>query len=371
MARKFTAFLILFGSAMAFVSLYSLFVPPTHATQNPRIALDMVTADDSYNESTNSMTVGAIDNCLASAPPGNNDQHTHTAYLIIQQVEDLIGWQARLNYDGGRMRPQSANFMPFQDAARGQNVSFMNLPIDPASGAHRDLLNPSAIPPAAPGPQTAFIGAVYTGNQEAPISPDTPPKSAPDDSSYSAPTGGVLAALSLQVMAGQAGQPLLTIDLDDGDPNPPGSGIAVFTSGGSQEVFLAESALFDGYHAEGVACSPPVTIPSLPGAPGSNPGAPGGPGGTGAPGSSAGPGTSPGTSGGPGGTAQPGGASGSASPLATSSTATQSGGGSGSGGDGGTPAWLYVLIAVAAVALPAAGFAVWRYRSRLPWLGER
>src|SRR2546427_5240811 len=121
MARQSTAFLLVLGLATAFVSLYFRFVPPTHATQNPRIALDMVTADDSYNESTNSMTVGSIDNCLTTDPPGNNDQHTHTAYLVIQEVEDLIGWQVRFNYDGGRMRPQSANFTPFHDVGRGQD----------------------------------------------------------------------------------------------------------------------------------------------------------------------------------------------------------------------------------------------------------
>jgi hypothetical protein len=368
MPPRSTLLLLPLGLATAFVSLFFLFVPhPTQATQNPRIALDMVTADDSYNEATNSMTVGTVDNCLASDPPGNNEQHTHVAYLIIQNVEDLIGWQVRFNYDGGRMRPQSVNFSPFHDVGRGQDVSFTNLPIDPTSGAHRDVLSPTNIPPAAPGPQTALIGALYVGNQEAPISPDTPPKASPDDTSYSAPAGGVLAAVSLQVMAGQADQPLLTMDLDDGDPNPPGSGVVVFTSGGSQQMYMAESALFDGYHAEGSTCIPPVTIPSLPGAPGSNPGAPGGPGGTGAPGSSVAPGTSPGASGAASGTPRPGEMTGSASPSTTSNAAQEGG----SGGGGGTSAWLYVLIAVAAVALPAAGFAAWRYRSRLPWLRGR
>src|SRR5207249_3385879 len=370
MPRPSTVVLLLLVLAAAFVSLFSLFVShPTQATQNPRIALDMVPTDDSYNESTNSMTVGTIDNCLGTDPPGNNAQHTHNAYLIIQNVEDLIGWQARFNYDGGRMRPQSANSMPFQDSSRGQNISFVNLAIDPTSGAHRDMLSPSSIPPGAPGAQTALIGAVYVGNEEAPISPDTPPKSSPDDTSYSAPTGGILAAISLEVMAGQAGQPLMTMDLDDGDPNAPGSGVVVFTSGGSQQMYLGESALFDGYHVEGGPCVPPVTIPSLPGAPGSNPGEPGGPGSSGGPGASGGPGgTSPGASNAASGTLQPGTRSPGASPSPTSSSAAR---GSNSSDGGGTSAWVYVLIAVLAAGLAGAGFAAWRYRSRLPWFPRR
>ena len=163
-----------------------------------------------------------------------------------------------MNYDGGKMRPASVNFTPFADSARGQNVSFTNLPID-ADGVHRDIVSAGAIPPAAPGPQTTLIGATYSGASTAPISPDTPPKAPPDDTSYSAPTGGILADINLQVLAGQANQGLLTMDLDDASPNPPGSKVIVFNGAGASDINLAESALFDGFHAEGTVCVPPVT----------------------------------------------------------------------------------------------------------------
>ena len=72
------------------------------------------------------MSAGSVDNCLATWLPGNNAQHNHTAHLVIQNVEDLVGWQARLNYDGGKMRPATVNFSPFTDDTTGQNVSFVN-----------------------------------------------------------------------------------------------------------------------------------------------------------------------------------------------------------------------------------------------------
>ena len=240
MPRRSRALLVLVPLSAVFVSLFLLFVPISSATQTPRMSLDWGTADDTYNEATNSMSISSIENCLTTDPPGNNDQHIHPAYLILQGVEDMIGWQARLNYDGGRMRPASVNTAPFTDSRTAQSVAFTNLPIDPATGVHRDLINASRIPPAQPGAQTAAMGALYAGEQTAPISPDSPPKNPPDDTSYSAPDGGILATIAIQVLAGQAGQPLLTIDLDDGDPNPPGSGLSVFTSAGLKQIYLDE-----------------------------------------------------------------------------------------------------------------------------------
>ena len=353
-----------------FVSLFLLFVPISDATQTPRMSLDWGIADDTYNEAANSMTIGSIDNCLTTDPPGNNDQHIHPAYLVLQGVEDMVGWQVRLNYDGGKMRPASMNTAPFMDSRTGQSVAFTNLPIDPATGVHRDLINASHIPPAAPGDQTAAIGALYSGTQTAQISPDSPPKNPPDDNSYSAPDGGILATITMQVLAGQAGQPLLTMDLDDGDPNPPGSGLSVFTDEGLKSIYLDESSLFDGYHAEGSTCVPPMIVPPLPGTNGSpgQPGGPGAPAASGGPGASGAPGGSPGASGSAGATTAPGGATGSPSASPTSSPSRSNPAGQGGGSnDGGTPTWVYVLIVAAVVAVPAAGFAAWRYRSRLPW----
>src|SRR6266545_8151756 len=127
--------------------------PPAdlQATQAPRISLDMVTSGNSYDDATNTMTVGSVDNCLTTDLPGNNGQHNHTAHLVVQDVEDLVGWQARLNYDGGRMRPSNVNFTPFTDGNTGQNVSFLNLPLE--GGSHRSLVAAQTIPPEAAGPQ--------------------------------------------------------------------------------------------------------------------------------------------------------------------------------------------------------------------------
>jgi len=103
--------------------------PPTPAPRNPKISLDMVTTGNTYDDTTNTMNVGAIDNCLTTAPPGDNSTHLHPAHLIIEDVADLVGWQVRLNYIGDKLRPASVNFAPFTDTNTFQNISFLNLPL--------------------------------------------------------------------------------------------------------------------------------------------------------------------------------------------------------------------------------------------------
>ena len=346
----------------AFIGVSGLFVSggDGRAAQTPRMSLDMVIDGNAYVEGKNAMAVGSIENCIATGAPGDNAEHNHQVHLIIQDVQDLVGWQARLNYDGARMRPATANVTPFTDGSRGQNISFVNLPIDPASGVHRDVVSSSQIPPPAEGAQTAAIGAAYVGAQTAQVSPDTPPKTPPDDTSYSAPSGGILASLNVVVSAGQAGQASLSIDVDDGIPNAPGSGVSVFTGQGTQPVYLEEGALGDGFHAEGVACVVPATqAPPPTGAPGSSPG------GTSVPGDGASPGTSPGATS-PGETAP---ADGATPDGQTSGTEDGDNDDADDDNGDGTPWWVYALIAAVPLAA-AAGFAAWRFRrfrSRLPW----
>ena len=235
----------------------------SQAVQNPTISLDMDPSGNTYSDpgagGDNSMTVGTTDNCLTTAAPGDNSTHTHPVHVVIHDVQDLVGWQARLNYLGDQMRPSSVNFNPFTDTTdpiHPQGVSFLNLPIDSATNEHRGQTPGANIPPLATGPQTALIGNVYVGTQGFAISPDTPPKSPPDDASYSAPAGGVLAALDLEVPAGNAGNPSLFMNIDDNSPINPGSTVIIFTGSGVQTINLASSALGDGYHGEGATCVP-------------------------------------------------------------------------------------------------------------------
>ena len=51
----------------------------SHAVQNPTISLDMAPSGNSYDEATNTMTVGASENCLTSAT-ANPATHTHKGY---------------------------------------------------------------------------------------------------------------------------------------------------------------------------------------------------------------------------------------------------------------------------------------------------
>ena len=232
----------------------------SHAVQDPSISLDMDTAGNSYSDpgaaGDNSMTVGTIDNCLTTAAPGNDLQHNHSVHLIIQNVEDLVAWQARFNYDGGQMRPSAFNPTPFTDTNTTAQVGFLNLPIDPTLGDHRGVTPSQAIPPAAPGPQTALIGLNRFGANTAPISPDTPYINDEPTQSYDAPTGGILAAVTLQVLAGNAGNASLFMNMDDGNPNPPETNVTVFTSTGSQTLPIPVGQLGDSYHGEGATCVP-------------------------------------------------------------------------------------------------------------------
>jgi len=239
--------------------------PPAdlHATQAPSLSLDMVTAGNGYSDpgsgGDNSMAVGAIDQCVQEA--GNNNAHNRTAHLIVQNVEDLAGVQARFNFDSSKAAVTNFISAPFQDTSTLQNVGFLNLPLDPALGNnHRDLTGASDFSRT----NTALVSASYLGEQTFPISPDTPAKSpTPDDTSYSAPSGGIVGTVIINVRAGQLGQPSLYVDLDDGDPEAPGSSVDIFTSNGIEKVALASSALKDGFIGNGVPCLP-VAPPSLP-----------------------------------------------------------------------------------------------------------
>ncbi len=231
----------------------------SQAVQNPSVSLDMVPSGNTYDAGTNTMTVGSIDNCLTS-PTANPANHIHTVHLVIKNVEDLVGWQARFNYVGDKMSPKTVSFAPFFDSNTGQTVSFVNLPIDQATTVHRDILSAASIPPTPPDgtntPQTALIGSQYTGEHNRAISPDTPVKAVPDDTSYSAPTGGVLASLSLSVVGDESGQPSLLMNLDDRFPNGPGSEVSVIDGVGILTLILDPLDLGDGFHGEGATCVP-------------------------------------------------------------------------------------------------------------------
>jgi hypothetical protein len=332
----------------------------TRAVQAPFISLDMVPADNTYDEATNTMNVvfnPATDFCLA-VDPANAATHLHQSHLIIQNVEDLVAWQVRFNFIGDQMRINTLNFTPFTDNTTGQNIAFTNLPIDTTSSLHRTITSAGGVGPAAPAdntntPQTHLAGAVYDNTQGFAISPDTPAKTVPDDTSYSAPNGGVLAAVSLQVLGDETGN-TLTMDLDDDQPNPPGSRAVIFNGSGTTDIDLVETSLADGQHVEGGAClgATPTATPS-PGPTGTEtptpgPGGPGG-GGTPPPGGGGTPTRTP--------TPRPGAATPTrAAPAALPPTGSDSDGSSG---------LTYVLI-LAALAVPVAGavYAVDRLRRR-------
>jgi len=122
----------------------------TRAVQNASVSLDMI-PDSTYvsgvdgdsdgfpDAGTNHMTLGTIDNCLTTAAPGAFATHNHIVHLVIQNVEDLVGWQVRLNYIGDKMRPSGFNAVPFMDTLTGGALGFATLPLDDTTLVHRDL----------------------------------------------------------------------------------------------------------------------------------------------------------------------------------------------------------------------------------------
>ena len=249
----------------------------SRAVQSPSIFLDMDPTGNTYTASPeNRMVVVGIDNCLTSNPsePVN---HSHFVHLIVNNVEDMVAWQVRLNYIGDQMAPVSFNPTPFNDSDQpGVNpVGFTNLPKDTAAGSsHRSVFPVSAIPPLPPDgtntPQTALIGAQYDGAQNFPISPDSPPKDAPERTtdasaapitatpSYSAPAGGILAVVELFVQGDETGNQLsITLGRREAPTIREGK-FAVFNGSGLTFVPIAPRLLGDGSHGEGVTCIPPV-----------------------------------------------------------------------------------------------------------------
>src|SRR5207247_4766311 len=103
----------------------------SRAVQAPTMKIDMLPAGNTYSDpglgGNNSMTVGVID---SSSTGSSNITHTHAVQLIVQNVEDLVGWQTRANYIGDRMRCSIINLTPFTDSLAGQALVFANLPID-------------------------------------------------------------------------------------------------------------------------------------------------------------------------------------------------------------------------------------------------
>src|SRR5437773_9861500 len=150
-----TAVTVLFALGVAAGALFLSGALTSRAVQNPSMSIDMVPAGNSYSDpgvgGNNSMTVGVVD---SSSTGSSNITHTHAVQLIVQNVEDLVGWQARANYIGDRMRCSIINVTPFQDTLAGQPVGFANLPVDQASFVHRTVTAAGGSCPVAPPDNT-------------------------------------------------------------------------------------------------------------------------------------------------------------------------------------------------------------------------
>src|SRR5207247_3707460 len=119
--------------------------PPPPVTGLESFWLDMVTTGTNYNDTTNTITVGSIENTSTGAQAST---HTHQVDLIAKNVRDLVGLQVRLNYIGDQMRPLGQHVAPFGDSHSMQSVRFRNLPIDQTTLIHTEILAAAGIPAA-------------------------------------------------------------------------------------------------------------------------------------------------------------------------------------------------------------------------------
>src|SRR5438874_11949560 len=170
-----TAVTVLFALGVAAGALFLSGALTSRAVQAPVISIDMLPAGNNYTPSadadlngfpdpgTNTMTVGVID---SSSTSGSAVSHNHIVQLVIQNVEDLVGWQARANYIGDRLRCTIINVTPFTDTFTGHPVGFANPPVDQANFVHRTVTAAGGSCPVAPPdntntPQTQLFGATY------------------------------------------------------------------------------------------------------------------------------------------------------------------------------------------------------------------
>src|SRR4029453_18006219 len=113
MRRAWLLLPVLMAVSIASGVLLSLQLTSAQTNTNTTLALDMDISGNAYDEATNTMTVGTVDFC--SVGNSTDTLHTHVAHVIVRDVEDMIGWQVRVNYDGGQIRPFPVNFAPFTD----------------------------------------------------------------------------------------------------------------------------------------------------------------------------------------------------------------------------------------------------------------
>ena len=238
------------------------------AVQAPKMSLDMDPSGNGVSVGGfggNVMAVGTIEQC-ATTNPGSPipagpfpPAPTFTTQLIIKDVEDLLGWQARFNYDGTKVGFSSFNETPFTSVINSAPIGFANLPFDLISGVHRGTAAPSAVRNAGTVNESVLFAAVYQSTQTFIVSADTPSKAVHDETTrtYDAPSGGVLADVIWTIRPGADGDPSVHLDLDDGDPNATGSKLTVFTVSGVTSIDLAESDLSDGFLGVNTPCIVP------------------------------------------------------------------------------------------------------------------
>ena len=214
--------------------------------------------------------------------------------IIIQNAQEMVGGDIRINFDPSLIQFVSATITPFPGGGfTGQPVGLINLPVEPFSGGtHRTA------GPAFNGDNTngaAFLAGTYLGgSREFDVSSESGPSvdaavnSLPGRNAGQAPNGGVFVRINWNLQAASSGQDIL-IDLTTAGSSFTGGGDI---TGGSDLVTLTDEVqnsievitpgnadLFDGVvsvnKAVPVPCPPatPAPAPTATPVPGTIPGA--------------------------------------------------------------------------------------------------
>ncbi len=183
--------------------------------------------------------------------------------IIIQDAQEMVGGDVRINFDPSLIQFVSASVTPFPGGGfTGQPVGLINLPVEPFAGGTHRTAGPAENFDNTNG--AVFLAGVYLGSHLFKVSSESGPSvdstanSLPDRNAGQAPNGGVFVRINWNLQPASSGQDVL-IDLTTAGPSFTGGGditvgsdlvILVTESpapGGTSEVItLGNADLFDG-----------------------------------------------------------------------------------------------------------------------------
>ena len=165
--------------------------------------------------------------------------------IIIQNAQEMVGGDVRINFDPSLIQVFTTNITPFPGGGfTGQPVGLINLPVEPFAGGTHRTASPGINADNTNG--AVFVAGVYQGLPEFDVSSESGPSvdsatnSLPDRNAGQAPDGGVFVRIIWRLQAASDGQDVL-IDLTTAGLSFTGGG--VITGGSGFVTLLTEDDL--------------------------------------------------------------------------------------------------------------------------------